>query len=78
MEQPKTGFYMGVKGLTKNGDLIKIENTYGPFRTTFIITCMIVGAGVIGMKVGDLMEEGIHWTKVKIKEHKNKKNLESK
>ena len=78
MEQPKTGFYMGVKRLTENGDLVKIENTYGPFRTTFIVTCMIVGGSVIGMKVGNLMEEGIHWTKAKIKEHKNKKNLESK
>ena len=78
MKQPKTGFYMGVKGLTEEGEIISFENTYGPVRTTIIIGCMVVGATVIGNAIGYGVEKGVRCLKTKIKEHQDKKNIESK
>lgn len=78
MKQPNEGFYMGIRKMSEDGQMISFENTYGLARTAFIWTAYLVGGLVLmntGVKIG---KRAINAAKVQINEYKMKKKLESK
>ena len=65
MKQPKEGFYMGIRKMTEDGDMVGFENTYGPVRTIFIWSAYLLGGSLI-------VDEGIKLTKKAVKSIKSK------
>lgn len=73
----KGNFYMGIQAPTENGEFVRIENQYGPVRSTLLITCMLTGGVVLGRIAGEYVDRGIKFIKRKHYEHKIKKEPES-
>lgn len=78
MKQPSEGFYMGIRKMNKNGQMMYVENTYGLLRTAFILSAYFVGCIVITEAASKERKRLIDAVKARYNDHKKKKKLESK
>lgn len=74
----RKGLYVGFRFLSKEGQMVAWENSYGPVRTTFLLTAYFIGGSILIEAGAKGLVKGAKYVRAKIQEHKIKKEIESK